>query len=82
MKNLFIYYIAIFAPMVLMIGLSKTDLVGPQLCVELFFFYFLVYRTVIDGIRLSTKNVIPKKDIWKMIIRGYHFKYFRELYLK
>tara|TARA_R110001592_G_scaffold55740_8_gene170402 strand:+ start:3126 stop:3374 length:249 start_codon:yes stop_codon:yes gene_type:complete len=82
MKNLFTYYIAILAPMVLMIGLSKTDLVSPPVFVGLFFFYFLVYRTIIDGIRLSGKKVIPKKDIWKMIILGYHFKYFKELYLK
>jgi hypothetical protein len=34
------------------------------------------------GKRLSDKNIIQKKDIWKMIIPGKRFEYFNELYLK
>jgi len=50
--------------------LSRTDLVNPTLFVLLLFFYVLIFKTYVDGKRLSDKNVIQKKDIWKMIIPG------------
>ena len=62
--------------------LSRTDLVNPTLFVLLLFFYVLILRTYVVGKRLSDKNVIQKKDIWKMIIPGKRFEYFKELYLK
>ncbi|MDO9274666.1 MAG: hypothetical protein Q7T92_03845 [Lutibacter sp.] len=46
------------------------------------FFYSLIYRTYIDGKRLADKNILQKKDSWKMMIPGSHIKYFKELYLK
>ena len=82
MKNLFVYYIVILAPIGLIMWLNKTELISTNVFIALFFFYLLVYRTIVDGKRLSDKNVIPKKDIWKMIIPGNHVKYFKELYLK
>ena len=82
MKNLFVYYSTILTPFGISIWLSKTDLVNPVLFVLLLFFYVLIFRTYVDGKRLSDKNVIQKKDIWKMIIPGKHFEYFKELYLK
>lgn len=82
MKNLFVYYSTILTPFGISIWLSKTDLVNPVLFVLLLFFYVLIFRTYVDGIRLSDKNIIQKKDIWKMIIPGKHFEYFKELYLK
>jgi hypothetical protein len=82
MKNLFVYYSTILTPFGISIWLSKTDLVNPVLFVLLLFFYVLIFRTYVDGKRLSDKNIIQKKDIWKMIIPGKHFEYFKELYLK
>tara|TARA_B110000093_G_scaffold16602_1_gene15346 strand:- start:108 stop:359 length:252 start_codon:yes stop_codon:yes gene_type:complete len=82
MKNLFIYYLKILSPIGLLTWLSRTDLVNPTLFVLLLFFYVLIFRTYVDGKRLSDKNVIQKKDIWKMIIPGKRFEYFKELYLK
>jgi hypothetical protein len=82
MKNLFVYYSTILTPFGISIWLSKTDLVNPVLFVLLLFFYVLIFRTYVDGKRLSDKNIIQKKDIWKMIISGKHFEYFKELYLK
>jgi hypothetical protein len=35
-----------------------------------------------DGKRLSDKNIIKKKDIWKMIIPRKRFENFKELYLE
>jgi hypothetical protein len=82
MKNLFIYYLTILTPLGILIWLSKADLVNPVLFVLLLFFYVLIFRTYVDGKRLSDKNIIQKKDIWKMIIPGKRFEYFKELYLK
>ena len=82
MKNLFIYYLTILSPIGMLTWLSRTDLVNPTLFVLLLFFYVLIFRTYVDGKRLSDKNVIQKKDIWKMIIPGKRFEYFKELYLK
>lgn len=82
MKNLFNYYALILTPLGLMIWLLRTDLINPWGFVGLMFFYSLIYRTYIDGKRLADKNIIPKKDIWKMIIPGSRIGYFKELYLK
>ena len=82
MKNLFIYYLTILSPIGMLTWLSRIDLVNPTLFVLLLFFYVLIFRTYVDGKILSDKNVIQKKDIWKMIIPGKRFEYFKELYLK
>jgi hypothetical protein len=82
MKNLFIYYLTILSPIGMLTWLSRIDLVNPTLFVLLLFFYVLIFKTYVDGKRLSDKNVIQKKDIWKMIIPGKRFEYFKELYLK
>ena len=81
MKKLFNYYLKILIPLGILIWLNKTDL-NPTLFVFLLFFYALIFRTYVDGKRLADKKIIPKKDIWKMIIPGKRFEYFKELYLK
>ncbi|HSQ47449.1 MAG TPA: hypothetical protein VLM44_11095 [Lutibacter sp.] len=82
MKNLLSYYLLILIPIGLMIWLLKTDSINSWEFVGLMFFYSLIYRTYVDGKRLADKNIIMKKDIWKMIIPGKHIEYFKELYLK
>jgi|TARA_B110000902_G_scaffold138255_1_gene159859 Ca2+/Na+ antiporter len=82
MKNLFIYYLVIIIPIVILSWMSRTNFLDSTLFVILLFFYVFIFRTYIDGKRLVDKNIIPKKDIWKMIIPGKRFQYFRELYLK
>ncbi|MDO9274668.1 MAG: hypothetical protein Q7T92_03855, partial [Lutibacter sp.] len=79
MKNLLTYYVLILTPMGLIIWLVRTDLINPWGFVGLIFFYSLIYRTYIDGKRLADKNIIQKKDSWKMMIPGSHIKYFKEL---
>ncbi len=81
MKNLFLYYLSIFVPLGLIIWLSKIESIDSLYFILLFFFYALIYRTYLDGYRLYKKNIILKKDIWKMIIPGNRFEYFKELYL-
>ena len=82
MKNLLTFYILILAPLGILFWLNKSDLINGTLFVILLIFYALVYRTYTDGKRLAYKNIIQKKDIWKMIIPGNRFEHFKELYLK
>ena len=82
MKNLLTYYILILAPLGILFWLNKSDLINGTLFFGLLFFYALIYRTYIDGKKLADKNIIPKKDIWKMIIPGNRLEHFKELYLK
>ncbi|MGB1042654.1 MAG: hypothetical protein ACPGU6_04610 [Tenacibaculum sp.] len=82
MKNIYIYYIAIFAPIIAIVWGSKTEILAPDYFVAAFLLYVLVYRTFIDGRRLVAKKSIVKKDIWKLIIPGKRFEYLKELYLK
>jgi hypothetical protein len=82
MKNIINYYILILTPLGLLIWLLRTDSINTWMFIGLIFFYSLIYRTYIDGKKLADKNIIPKKDIWKMIIPGKRIEYFKELYLK
>lgn len=82
MKNLLTFYILILVPLGILFWLNKSDLINGTLFVILLIFYALVYRTYTDGKRLANKNIIQKKDIWKMIIPGNRFEHFKELYLK
>ncbi|MDG4951538.1 hypothetical protein NLM59_11450 [Weeksellaceae bacterium KMM 9724] len=82
MKNLFTFYILILAPLGILFWLNKSDLINGTLFVGLIIFYALIYRTYTDGKRLADKNIIAKKDIWKMIIPGNRLEHFKELYLK
>ena len=80
MKKIIIYYLTILTPLVFLFWLSKTN--NAKLFVGLLFFYAFIFRTYVDGKRLASKNIIPKKDIWKMIIPGKRAEYFGELYFK
>lgn len=82
MKNLLFYYVLILTPIGILFWLNQTHLLEGNVVLILFLFYALVYRTYVDGKRLADKNIIPKKDIWKMIIPGKRSKYLKDLYLK
>ena len=82
MKNIINYYILILTPLGLLIWLLRTESINTWMFIGLIFFYSLIYRTYIDGKKLADKNIISKKDIWKMIIPGKRIAYFKELYLK
>lgn len=81
MKNLFIYYIALFLPLPVLMAVFQNNFLSPWLSICLLLIYVLVYRTWIDGQRLVEKGLIDKQDRWKVITHGLRAKYFRELYL-
>jgi hypothetical protein len=82
MKNLFIFYFFILVPLAILFWLNNSNLIHGTLFLVLLIFYALIYRTYTDGKRLADKNIIQKKDIWRMIIPGSRFEHFKELFLK
>ena len=80
MKNIFLYYFALLAPAVALA--LCWNILFPQLSLLLLFIYVFVYRTILDGARLSSKKIIGREEIWKMILPGMRGKYFKELYLQ
>ena len=82
MKNIIVYYFVAVVPVAIIFLLKLTNTINSNWFVYLFFFYLLVYRTYIDGKRLADKGLIKKKDIWKMIIPGERFRFFKDLYLR
>ena len=80
MKNIFTYYLTILTPITTLFWLNKNDSIGTLSFVTMFLFYSFVFRTYVDGKRLYEKNIIQKKEIWKLVIPGKRFDYIRELY--
>jgi hypothetical protein len=81
MKNLIVYYMALFIPLLLLIAVFQYGLLPSWLSISILLGYVLVYRTFLDGQRLIEKGLIKKEDRWKVITHGLRAKYFRELYL-
>jgi hypothetical protein len=75
------YYLLIFAPVGLIVLLSKYEIIASNVFVLLLLIYIFVYRTYLDGYKLAKKNIIPKKEIWKLIIPGKRLQYVKDLYL-
>jgi len=75
------YYLLIFAPVGLIILLSKYEIIASNVFVLLLLLYIFVYRTYLDGYKLAKKNIITKKEIWKLIIPGKRLQYVKDLYL-
>lgn len=73
------YYIAIFAPILIIFTLSFFDF--PRM-VGLSIILYYVYRCFLDYYRLKSNGIVNKNDRWKFIIPVWSFIYFRELYLK
>ena len=82
MKNIVTYYIAILAPLLGSIFLVKAGLISSSIFLFSLLFYSLIYRTYTDGKRLVEKNIIAKNKMWRLILPGLRFGYFKELYLK
>jgi len=82
MKNIIIYYCVVIVPVAIIFLLRQANTINSNWFVYSFCFYLLIYRTYIDGKRLADKGLIEKKDIWKMIVPGQRFRFFKDLYLR
>ncbi len=81
LKNQLTYYLIITLPLILLGLLSHYQVMDSVWFTAFLFVYLLVYRTFVDGKRLVAKGIIQEKDIWKLLIPGKRYTYFRDLYL-
>jgi len=81
LKNIYLYYIALFAPLLAIIALLKLAIFPGWFSITVLLIYVFLYRTLLDGYRLYQKNLIKKEEIWKVATHGLRAKYFKELYL-
>jgi hypothetical protein len=82
MKNIVVYYFVVIVPAAAIFLLAHSDMINSNWFVFSFGFYLFIYRTYIDGKRLSDKGLIEKKDIWKLIIPWQRWRFFKDLYLR
>jgi len=80
MKNIIAYYIAILLPLPLLLLVSRT--LHPNWFVVLVLIYAIPYRTLIDGSRLVSKQLMQWNEIWKLLIPGRVRVYRKDLYFK
>jgi hypothetical protein len=81
MRNIFAYYSVIILPFAALIYLSSVNYIPTWWAIGLILAYAVVYRPIIDYLRLKSKGVITKKDFWKAFNPFFQSKYFRALYL-
>lgn len=81
MRNIYLYYIAIFVPLLILVGLIQSNFLPLSISIFLLLGYIFIYRTYIDGLRLVSKKIIGESEIWKLSTYGLRSKYFKELYL-
>ena len=80
MKNTYAYYLAILLPLIPVILMAYVHHTI-YAWVPLFLIYALIYRPLIDGMRLIQKGVIRKSEIWKLFVPiFYRSKWFKQLY--
>ncbi len=80
MKNIIVYSIAIILPLPLLLLFSR--IAHPNWFVALLLIYAIPYRTLIDGSRLVSKQLIPWNQVWKLLIPGWVRVYRKDLYFK
>lgn len=82
MKNIYVYYCAILLPLAVLLFLMRINYLNIWLLILFIIVYSVVYRTYIDGLRLVSKGIIDKSEIWQMLYKGRRLTYFKELYFK
>ena len=76
LKNLFLFYILILVPLVVMFIFMKEHVFSTKLFVFFFLFYALIYHPIISGIRLLQSGKINKKQFWYNFIPGWNSRFF------
>ena len=75
MKNIYFYFIAIFAPLLVLVGLIQSNSLQLGISIFLLSIYIFHYRTYIDGLSLASKKIIEESEIWKLSTYGIRSKY-------
>ena len=81
MKSLITYYLfAILIPILILAILIFNSF---NIIFFIFLlFYALIYRPILDGIRLMKKGLLKKNEFWKLFVGYAHIRWFRKLYLE
>jgi hypothetical protein len=80
MKNTFLYYLVITAPLLILFILLLSHSISNSIFAILLITWAIIYRPILDGIRLINKGVINKNEIWKLFVPFWRYKWFKELY--
>ena len=81
-KNLFIFYLFLFLPMILLaLSVRYAWIDSTQLVIGLAAYVFL-YHPMILGLRLLQKNKIKGSEFWKTFIPIWNSKYFTVAYFE
>jgi hypothetical protein len=78
MKSLLIYYFAILLPLPLL----AWSLYNNYIMFFILLISYLIYRSFVDGQRLIEKELIGKKEFWKVFIPLWRYRYFKELFFE
>jgi hypothetical protein len=80
MKSLFVYFLLVFLPIPFLVAIPYTSY--SNWFGLLLILYCIPYRITIDGMRLISKGVIKRTEIWKLLLPGQRFFYFKKLYFE
>lgn len=78
MKNIIIFYTIILIPIPIMFYLAKNNHLNSFFLMLII--YILIYRPLTDGIRLYSKGIIKKSEIWKLLIPFFRWKLIKKIY--
>lgn len=79
MKNIYLYYLAIFLPIPLIVWIAYSA--SSTWFAAAILIYAIPYRTFVDCLRLVDKKVIQFKEFWKLLIPWRYGEFMKELYL-
>lgn len=81
MKSTLVYYLYVFLPILALIFLTREGYFNSFEFVTSLFTYVLVYRPVIDFLRLKAKGILRSSDWGKDYLIGYiTSRYFVQLF--
>jgi hypothetical protein len=79
-KNLAVFYAAIFLPLISVVLMSRTRFIDSMMLVILFFVYAFIYRPLISGYRLILLGAIKKSDLFRNFIPFWNIRYYNLLF--
>jgi len=80
LKSVYVYWLVILIPFAFVIG--TFFFVNKYYGICLLLLYVVVYRPLVDFGRLRAVNKVKGLRFWKMYLPFYHFKHFKQFYLK
>jgi hypothetical protein len=80
MKKLLTFYFLILLPLPVIYTVYKIG--TPIFATVLIIMYVLVYRPIINGLRLRELGLVERKEFWMLFVPFYSLKYFHSIYFQ